>query len=92
MFASDAAALADLGLKPPKARAPLTAEQKAAAKAKAKATRIARGTTGPKAKKAIKGNVTGVQITPVTASATASEPATQPAANASSAPIPGVSK
>ena len=86
MFASDAAVLADFGLKARKARAPLTTEQKAAAKAKAEATRIARGTKGPKAKKAIKGNVTGVQITPIVAP-TASEPATaQPAANASSAP------
>jgi hypothetical protein len=47
--------LADFGLAPRKARAPLTVEQKAAAKAKAAATRIARATKGPKAKLAIKG-------------------------------------
>ena len=92
MFASDAAVLADFGLKPHKAPAPRTTEQKAAAKAKAEATRIARGTKGPKAKKAIKGNVTGVDITPITAPV-APEPATaQPAANPSSTPITGVSK
>ena len=68
-------------------------EDQAAAKAKAKATRIARGTRGPKAKKVVKGNVTGVEITPVTAPAAAPEPATaQPAANASSAPTTGPSK
>jgi len=52
MFAGDAAVLADFGLKARKARAPPTTEQKAAAKAKAEATREARGTKGPKAKKA----------------------------------------
>ena len=60
--------LADFGLQPRKTPTPLTAEQKAAAVAKREATRKARGTTGPKAKLAVKGNVTGVVITPVTAS------------------------
>ena len=91
MFASDAAALADFGLKARKARTPLTTEQKAAAKAKAEATRKARGTKGPKAKLAVKGNVTGVEITPITAPP-ASQPATQPAANAPGAPTTGASK
>ena len=74
--------LADFGLVPRKARTPLTAEQKAAAKAKGKATREARGTRGPKAKQAITGNVVGVQVTPITA------PAAAPAAPAAPAPQP----
>ena len=41
-------ALADFGLAQKKAHAPLTIEQKAAAAAKRKATRAARGTMGPK--------------------------------------------
>jgi hypothetical protein len=64
--------LADFGLQPKKARAPLTVEQQAAAAAKRKATRAARGTKGAKQKAGITGAVTGVVITPVTA--------TQPAA------------
>ena len=56
MFGQASQTLADFGLAPHKRRAPLTVEQKAAAKAKAEATRIARGTKGPKAKQAIKGD------------------------------------
>ncbi|HEY6459629.1 MAG TPA: hypothetical protein VIY73_05735 [Polyangiaceae bacterium] len=59
--------LADFGIKPTKARTPLTVEQLAAAQAKAKATRAARGTASKKQKAAITGNVTGVTVTPVTA-------------------------
>jgi hypothetical protein len=58
MFGQAGQTLADFGLAPHKQRAPLTVEQKAAAKAKAKATREARGTKGPKAKQAIKGDAT----------------------------------
>ncbi len=58
-FANATQTLADFGLTPPKARAPLTAEQLAARAAKAKATRAARGTTSKKQKLAVKGNVTG---------------------------------
>ena len=73
--------LADFGLQPKKARAPLTAVQKAARAAKAKATREARGTKGPKAKLAVTGNVTGVTVTPVTApSAAPPAPQTAPSA------------
>jgi hypothetical protein len=68
MFVNAPDTLAVFGLKPPKARAPRTAEQIAAAAAKAKATRIARGTASKKAKSAIKGNVTGVNIVPTTSS------------------------
>jgi hypothetical protein len=51
------AILADFGLAPPKARAPLTTEQQAAAVAKRKATKAARHTMGAVQKKAVKGNV-----------------------------------
>jgi hypothetical protein len=69
MFANDTTSLADFGLTPRKQRAPKTAQQKAAAAAKAKATRQARGTKGPKAKKAIHGNVTtNLVVTPMTTS------------------------
>jgi len=56
-FGSASQTLADFGLEPRKARAPMTVAQKAAAAAKSEATRAARGTKGPKAKLAIKGTV-----------------------------------
>jgi hypothetical protein len=59
--------LAHFGLAPRKAATPLTVEEKTAAAAKRKATRDARHTLGPKQKKDIKGDVTGVTVTPVTA-------------------------
>ena len=62
--------LADFGLQPRKGKKPRTAEQLAAAKAKREATRKARGTLGKRKKLAIKGDVTGVTVTPVTAAAT----------------------
>jgi len=83
-FGNSPDVLADFGLQPKKARAPLTVVQKAAAAAKRKATRAARGTKGSKAKLAVTGNVTGVVVTPVTANETP-QPA-QTASNASSAP------
>ena len=58
--------LADFGIHP-KARAALTVEAKAAAAAKRASTRKARGTKGPVQKLAVKGDVTGVTITPTTA-------------------------
>jgi hypothetical protein len=89
-FAGATQTLADFGVPPPKAKTPLSSAQKAAATAKAKATRQARGTVGSKKKLAIKGNVTGVTVTPVTttsASAASSESA-QPAPTAPSAAAP----
>jgi hypothetical protein len=85
--------LADFGLEPPKARKPQTSEQKAAAAAKAMATREARGTTSKKKKLAIKGNVIGVTVTPVTEPAAATPPApaqepVSPAPTASSTAAP----
>jgi hypothetical protein len=85
-FGTQADALADFGLPPKKVRAPLTVEQKAAAAAKREATREARGTKSAKAKKGIKGAVTGIQMIPVVAGAPA-VPAPTPAPTAS--PITG---
>ena len=78
-FGSDPEALADFGLTPPKARTPLTAEQKAAAAAKRKATRVARGTKGPKAKKDIHGNITAKLVVTPAGSSTPDAPAAPPA-------------
>lgn len=64
------ATLADFGLTPPKARAPLTTDQQAVAVAKRTATREARHTLGPKQKKDIKGTVPATSST-ATATATA---------------------
>jgi hypothetical protein len=72
--------LADFGLKPKKARKPMTPEQKAAAKAKREATRAARGIIGSRKRAAVTGDVTGVTITPVTATSHATQPAPQPTA------------
>jgi hypothetical protein len=82
------AVLVDFGLAPKKARAPLTTEQRAAVKAKAAATRAARGTLGKKQKLLVKGQVTGVVVTPVTATPPASAPpkGTTTATNAGTAP------
>jgi len=83
-FGNTPTVLADFGLAPKKARTPPSPAAKVAAAAKRKATRAARGTTGPKKKLSVKGNVTGVQITPVTApvaAASGPQPSPQPAAN-----------
>ena len=88
-FANATQTLADFGLTPPKARTPLTAQQLAARAAKAKATRVARGTTGKKKKLAVKGDVTGVIVTPVIAPPAAASPPVQPVPTPSSAPTAG---
>jgi hypothetical protein len=66
MFGDAADVLALFGLEPRKAPAPRTGEENAAAAAKAKATRIARGTASKKKKLAIKGNVIGITVVPTT--------------------------
>lgn len=97
-YANATQTLSDFGLVPPKARTPLTTEQKAAAAAKAKATRAARGTTSKKAKLKVTGNVTGVTVTPITTPAeappaapvipvTPASPPAQTVSTTSSAPI-----
>jgi hypothetical protein len=72
---STAQALADFGLEAPKPRAPLTGEKRVTATAKLRATRTARGTTSKKQKLAVTGDVTGVNITPTTTSASPAQPA-----------------
>ena len=71
-FSTAASQLADFGLPPPKARKPLDSEERAAATAKMRATRKARGTTSKKQKLGVKGDVTGVIVTPVTLAGPAS--------------------
>ena len=99
-FAGATQTLVDFGLTPPKARTPLTANELAVRAAKAKATRAARGTTSKKQKLGVKGDVTGLIMTPVklpTAATPASPvppviPAPAPAPLAtttSSEPLPG---
>jgi hypothetical protein len=70
--------LADFGLHP-KTRTPLSVEAKAAAAAKSKATRAARHTMGSKQKKGVKGAVTGIVVTPITAAPPAAPAPTGPA-------------
>jgi hypothetical protein len=65
MFASSIDTLADFGLTPRKPRV-VGPEVRVAAAAKARATRAARHTMGSNQKRAIKGSVTGVVMTPIT--------------------------
>jgi hypothetical protein len=78
MFGNATNILALFGLEPRKAPAPRKGTEIAAAAAKAEATRKARGTASKKQKLAITGNVTGVQVIPITAptEAAPSQPAT----------------
>jgi hypothetical protein len=74
-FGKSADTLADFGLAPPRVRAPLTAEKKAAAAARRSATRALRGTMGKKQKKGIKANVSAtVVVSPATAPVPSGEP------------------
>ena len=67
-FGNSPDVLADFGLKPRKARAPLTIQEMAAAAAKRTATRAARHTMGTAQKKAVKGTITTIVTgTPATA-------------------------
>jgi hypothetical protein len=84
-FSTANAQLADFGLAPPKTRSPLSSEKRVAAAAKMRATRAARGTTSKKQKLAVKGDVTGVLVTPITAAGPSSPPT---AAAAVPAPAP----
>ena len=80
-FGEKATILSDFGLAPRKVPAPKTAEEKAVAAAKRKATREARGTMGPKQKQSVKGNVTAtLVVTPAPAPAPAEAPVASPAA------------
>ena len=79
MFGADTTALADFGLTPRKQPTPRTATEKAVANATRQATRAARGTKGPRARKAVHGNVTAELVV---------TPATPPPAEAPQAPAP----
>ena len=81
-FSSATQQLADFGLPGPKARKPLATEQRAAATAKMRATRTARGTMSKKKKLTIKGDVTGVVVTPVVNPPAQPAPVTPPPAPA----------
>jgi hypothetical protein len=65
-FGTATSDLAEFGLEPDKARRPLTSEERLAATEKLRATRKARGTKGRRERLLVKGNVTGVVVTPVT--------------------------
>jgi hypothetical protein len=86
MFGTSADALAEFGLAPPKARAPLTAEKKAVAVAKREATRAKRHTMGKNQKKDVKGAITAALV--VTPQA-GSQPAPTPPAPTGNAPAGG---
>ncbi len=92
MFGKATQTLADFGVQPARERTPLTSAQNAAAVAKRKATRAARGTVGKKKKLAVKGDVTGVVVTPVVAVKVATNPAapgpTVPPSTIAGAPPP----
>ena len=91
-FGNATQTLLDFGVEPTKVPAPRTTEQKAAAAAKARATREARGTGSKKQKAAIKGNVTGVTVTPVTAPAAAPQPVSNDSPTPPAAPAAGATK
>jgi hypothetical protein len=89
-FSESPDVLADFGIAPKKARTPMTAEAKAAANAKRKATRAARGITTQAERMAKTGNVVGVTITPVVAPASPAPVVTQaPATQTPPAPAGG---
>ena len=89
-FGSSPDVLADFGITP-KARVPLTVQAKAAAAAKRASTRAARHTMGSKQKKGIKGDVTGVLVTPITAPAPVVTAPSSPTAPATSVGSPAAS-
>ena len=89
-FGQNSPTLADFGFTPPK-KATLTPEQKTAKAAKAKATRVARGTKGKKQKAVIKGTVptTEPATTPPAAPAPATAAPSVPAAPTGTTPATG---
>ncbi len=79
MFSGQTDVLADFGLAPRK-KPVMTPQAKVAMAAKAKATRAARGTKSKKQLAEISGDVTGIVVTPVTASAAVPVATAAPAA------------
>ncbi len=88
-FANAPDVLADFGIHP-KARPPVKVETKAAAAAKRSSTRAARHTMGSKQKKEVKGNVTGIVVTPVLAPHPTTAAPTDPSAPAPAGTPAGV--
>jgi hypothetical protein len=82
-FSNAPATLQAFMLSPRKKREPLSAEARLVATAKARATRVARGTLGTAQRAAIRGNVVGVTVTPILA------PAAVGAPTVSAASVPG---
>jgi hypothetical protein len=87
MFSNAANTLAAFEITPRKPYTPLTAAKRAAASAKARATRIARGTTSKKAKALVTGDVTGVTITPVTSGSAQAAPVATPVVTPAATPV-----
>ena len=85
MYANAPEVLSVFGLLPRKVAPPLTIEQKAEKAAKAKATRLARNTMGPKAKAKVKGTVPSAA-----ASASAASPGASAGATTTPVVTPGV--
>ena len=85
-FGTSPDALADFGLQPKKAKAPATVTAKAAAAVKRAATRKARNTMGSQQRKLVKGDVTGVIVTPITAPAPVTPAPNGPGAPTGTAP------
>jgi hypothetical protein len=84
-FGKQPEVLADFGVTTPKSPTPLTAEQKAVAAVKRKATRQARHTMGTNQKKNVKGAVSAaLVVTPLSGSTPAVVSATAPAASSES--------
>jgi hypothetical protein len=80
-FSTSPDVLADFGINL-KVREPLSVEAKAAAVAKRAATRAARHTMGSRQKEGVKGDVTGVVVTPIAAASTTVTPPSSPTAPA----------
>jgi hypothetical protein len=82
MLASQPTVLAELHVSPRKMPGPRTTEEKVVAAAKAKATREARGTKGPKARLEVTGTLTGPVVIPVSPQGQPATPPAPPAAPA----------
>jgi hypothetical protein len=91
MLSNDTSALSDLAVSPRKVPRALTPEERMVATEKNRATRLARGTMSKQAKSKVKGNVTGVVITPVTIPAPAATVGSSVAPSATSASTPAAS-
>jgi hypothetical protein len=88
-FAGSIDTLADFGLKPRKTRAPRTPEQKAAAAAKAKATRAARHTMGSKQKAKVRGAAPVATPAPAPSPSPAASPSAPKPTDVATSLVPG---